>query len=64
MPGPPPRAAGIGYVGMAEVAYQWGELAQRLYGSGPRHPLAVHNIGALDYGRQQDKGTDSALGVT
>ena len=26
MPGPPPRAAGIGYVGMAEVAYQWGEL--------------------------------------
>jgi len=30
VPGPPPRAAGIGYVGMAEVAYQWGELAQRL----------------------------------
>jgi MalT-like TPR region len=26
VPGPPPRAAGIGYVGMAEVAYQWGEL--------------------------------------
>ncbi len=62
MPGPPPRATGIGYVVMAEVAYQWGELAQRLYGSGPPHRLAAHNIGALDYGRQQARGTDSAIG--
>ena len=27
VPVPPRRAAGIVYVGMAEVAYQWGELS-------------------------------------